>query len=138
MRISESIAASKTLDVVFDSGSVLHVVYRPSSYTIAEMEEMASLRADAKNGPARIIKMVQDLVQTWDLEGYQRQPVLSEGEPTFDDAGNPVTEQVLVDGQPVWVPVDVNDGDAMRYVPTNIFRKIIDAVKEDQKPSGEA
>lgn len=127
MRIDEAIADSKELDVQFPK-AVLHIVYRPANYTIAEME---AAEADKAN-PKRLVKMVQDLVEAWDLTRVEKAPAIHEN-------GDPV----IVDGEPVMVekgevPVDLSNAEEIRLNVTNtIISGIVKAIREDQSP-GEA
>lgn len=109
MLISEALGGSKDLDVHFDTGSVLHIRYRPTSYTVAQLQE---LEAGSRKDPTRIIDSVLEIVETWDL---QRPEIGEEGEPT---------------GQRV--PVALTPEDVRIYVNTKILGRIIRSVNEDQ------
>jgi hypothetical protein len=63
MRISEALAEDKPLDVKFGT-AVLHIRYRPPSYTLAQIEEA---QAD-KGNPERLLSMLQSLITEWDLD----------------------------------------------------------------------
>jgi hypothetical protein len=116
VRIDEALAASKALDVQFGS-STLHIMYRPSNYTIAEMEEAESRRAEK----GYLVKMIQDLVEAWDLTRV---------EPILGDDGVQVGERE--------VPVNVGSAEEVRqYVTRPIIVGILKAIREDGE-AGEA
>jgi hypothetical protein len=62
----------------------------------------------ADKNPARIIAMMQKLLASWDLD---------------DDSGE---------------PIDIQNLEAMKHVPTSVFGEISKAIREDQSPPGEA
>lgn len=109
MRIDEALAGSKALDVKFGS-SVLHIMYRQSNYTIAQMEEMEGRKSE----PGYLVKMIQDLVEAWDLTR---------------------TETVLLDGGGTTereVPVDISDPEDLRaHVTRPVIVGILKAIRED-------
>lgn len=72
MRVSEALADEKPLDVHFPSGAVLHIRYKPSSYTIADI---ASLDEEARQDPTRVLRAVRDMVTWWDLEDNSGEPI---------------------------------------------------------------
>lgn len=108
MRVSEALAKAKPLVVEFESGA-LHVEYRPSSYTVEELEKL--VEEDGQGGrrgnPARIIEMIQQMLVSWDLE---------------EDTGG---------------VIDFKDTARMRRLPSSIFAAILTAVRKDQS-AGEA
>jgi len=127
MRIEEAVAEAKDLDVKFGQ-AVLHIRYRPANYTIAEMEAAES----DKTSPARLVKLIQDMVVAWDLTRAETVPALHEnGEPVIVDG-----EPLMVDGGEV--PIDVGDAEQVRtYVTSTIISGIVKAIREDQQ-AGEA
>ena len=103
VRISEALGQPADLAVHFDGGGVLNVTYRPTNYTVAQIEE---IQASSQKDPKRIIEAVMRTVIKWDL---------------IDDDGVPVPLEFEV---------------LRQKVPTPIFRRIFDAVNEDQTPEG--
>lgn len=103
MLISEALGQSKSLAIHFDTGSVLNVVYRPTSFTIAEVQELES---STRKDPMRLVRHVLDVVESWDLQ------MLGEHE-----------TRMAVPLEPE--PVRLN-------VPTKILARILRAVNEDQ------
>lgn len=119
MRIDEALAESKSLDVKFGT-AVLHVEYRPPSYTI---EEMVAADADKEN-PERLVKMIQDVVIGWDLTRFET--VIVPG-----DHG----EEIPTERE---VPVDItNANDVRKYVPNTIIMGIVRAIRKDNEVSGD-
>lgn len=118
MRIDEALGESKPLKVTFPSGGVLAVQYRPPAYTIDEM-----IAADAdKENPERLVKMLQDLIEGWDLTRIEKTP---------DDraVGGYIEREV---------PVDITKAeDVRKYVPNTIIMAIIRAIRADNDVSGE-
>jgi hypothetical protein len=109
VRIDEALAASKALDVQFGSSTL--------NYTIAEMEEAESRRAEK----GYLVKMIQDLVEAWDLTRV---------EPILGDDGVQVGERE--------VPVNVGSAEEVRqYVTRPIIVGILKAIREDGE-AGEA
>lgn len=117
MRIDEALAESKPLKVTFPSGGVLAVQYRPPAYTIDEM-----IAADAdKDNPERLVKMLQDLIEGWDLTRIEKV--------ILEPNGDPIEREV---------PVDITDAEQVRkFVPNTIIMAIIRAIRADNDVSGE-
>lgn len=105
MKISEALGERVDLAVAFPGGSVLNVVYTPSTYTVAELEELQSVERDA----TRVLASIRRLIVDWDLT---------------DDSGAVI---------PLTEPTEGED-DPLRHVPTSIFARIFRAVNEDQGP----
>lgn len=63
MKISEALRQVGDTEVDFGGGNLLKVTYRPSSMSIADIEEMRKNR-DIK----RVIRQVREQVVQWDLE----------------------------------------------------------------------
>lgn len=59
------------LAVHFPTGGVLNIVYAPSSYTVAELEELQAAERDV----SRVVKSIQDLVLEWDLTDDDGTPI---------------------------------------------------------------
>lgn len=117
MRIDEALAESKPLKITFPSGGVLTVEYRPPSYTI---DEMVAAEAD-KDDPKRLIRMLQDLIQGWDLTRIEKV--------ILEPNGDPIEREV---------PVDITDPEQVsKYVPSPIIMAIIRAIRADNDVSGE-
>lgn len=125
MRISDIQKEELPLAVQFPGGQVLNIVYTPSTYTVAELEEIQRHERDIK----RILRSVRRLLVRWDLE---------------NDQGPIPLQEPLVDGVPLSVfketaektdprLADLPD-DPLRHVPTNIFMTIFRTVNEDQSP----
>lgn len=115
MRIDEALAESKPLDVKFGA-SVLHIEYRPPSYTI---EQMVAAENDKAN-PERLVTMLQDLIVGWDLTRYVSVKKLD----------GSIDEQE--------VPIDItNADDVRRFVPSPIIMGIVRAINKDNDPSGD-
>lgn len=115
MRISEAVAETAEIEVPFGP-HVLHVTYRPLTYTVAQMDEMAK---DEKN-TRRIIDTIKRLVVQWDLEQ--------------DDLVDESGKGVLV---PLDHPEDEYETDPLRDVGTHIFTKILKAVGQHQAADAE-
>jgi hypothetical protein len=109
MRISEALSRSSNIEVMFEAGAVLHVTYRPVSYSLRELDEMEAVTVQ-KGGTAeqrkerleRVAGMIGKLVISWDLES--------------DDG----------------VVLDPTDIEAMKDIPSNVFTEILSAVKAHQ------
>lgn len=127
MRISDALKQTRDLKVDFGPGGVLNVVYRPPSWTPAEMQALK----DQKD-VSQIVPQIRKLVVQWDLT---------------DDYNNlipldppPMIPAVLVRDE----NGDVTDGaltevdDPLMHVPISIYLAIIRAVNEDGKPSPQA
>lgn len=108
MRISDALAKARPIVVEFE-GESLNVTYRPSSYTVAELESLVEEDGTGQKraNPQRIVEMMQQMLVKWDL--------------TEDDG----------------VPVDFTNTERMRHIPTPIFMGILTAIKADQS-AGEA
>lgn len=111
MKISQAVAPKKDVKVPFE-GAELQVVYRPLTYTVRQMDEMAA-EAEATGGgkaTTRLLETIQKLVVTWDLTDEHDKLIVIEG--------------------------DLTDDHPLRDVPSHIFVAIIKAVNEDQTPGG--
>jgi hypothetical protein len=107
MRISGALAKARPLTVEFE-GDTLNITYRPSSYSVAELEKLVDDDAAGKKPqPVRIIEMMQQMIVTWDL---------------LEENGE---------------PIDVQNTERMKELPTSIFTTIMQTVKVDQS-AGEA
>lgn len=76
VRISKGLGKPTDLDVFFDDDdpeSILHIKYRPSSFTVAELDE---IRSTAEKNPKRVIESVLNVVTEWDLTNEDGSPVL--------------------------------------------------------------
>jgi hypothetical protein len=69
MRISEAVAETSEVEVHFGP-AVLHVQYRPSSFTMQELEDV-----DTDKSSRRLIRMIQDMIVGWDLEDNEGEPI---------------------------------------------------------------
>jgi hypothetical protein len=135
MRIDEALGGSKDLAITFPTGSVLNIVYKPSSYTV---EEIASLDGEARKDPRRIIRMVRDVVLKWDLEDRYGIVPLDSPEPArlYD-------ENSRDDGTSVVVKRDIKEiikeelsrDEIAKRVPVAILTHIIREVNKDQSVS---
>lgn len=103
MRISGALAQARSLKVPFE-GEELNISYRPSSYSVEELEKLVS---DEESGakkiePSRIIDIIQQMVITWDLT---------------EDNGE---------------PIHLSDRQRLKQLPTSIYTVILQTVKADQ------
>lgn len=67
MRISKGLGRPSPLDVYFDDDdpeAILKITYRPSSFTVAELDE---IRSTAEKNPKRLIESILNIVIEWDL-----------------------------------------------------------------------
>lgn len=128
MKMSDALKEVKDLDVDFGAGGVLHIIYRPPSWTPAELE---ALQED--KDIRRVVDQIRKLVIQWDLtDDYQNlvplaEPVQPETVVVTGDHGE-VLEQDAVE------PVR----DPLMHVPLSIYMKIIRAINEDGKPDPQA
>lgn len=68
VRISKGLGKATELDVFFDDDdpdAVLSIKYRPTSFTVAELDD---IRSNAEKHPKRIIESVLNVVLEWNLE----------------------------------------------------------------------
>jgi hypothetical protein len=92
MRLSEALGDIKDLDVTFDGGSVLHIQYRPPSWTPREIEAMQN---DDKN-IRRVVARIQGLVLAWDLTDNSGEPIDLASEEALMDVPLPVYNKIIV------------------------------------------
>jgi hypothetical protein len=125
VRISEGLGVPTDLKVTFPSGATLNIVYKPTSYTMLDIER---LEKESKKSPRRIIDAIRRLVLKWDLT---------------DDGGQPVPLEAPASASTVVVTGDSlktvqtepeSDDDPLLAIPTIIFMYILRAVNEDQNP----
>jgi hypothetical protein len=84
VRISKGLGKPTELDVYFDDDdpdAVLHVTYRPTSFTVAQLDE---IRANAEKNPRRLIESVLNVVTAWDLEGDDGEAIPLDVEAIYD------------------------------------------------------
>jgi hypothetical protein len=75
VRISKGLGKATELDVYFDDDdpdAVLHITYRPTSFTVAQLDE---IRLNAEKNPRRLIESVLNVVVSWDLEDDEDEPI---------------------------------------------------------------
>lgn len=75
MRISKGLGRPTDLDVRFDDDdpdAILKITYRPTSFTVAELDE---IRNKAEKDPKRLIESLLNVVVSWDLETDEGEPV---------------------------------------------------------------
>jgi hypothetical protein len=126
MRIKDALKDIRDLDVDFGAGSVLHIKYRPSSFTVSDLSDLDN---EAKRDPYRIITIIRDMVLEWDLLDNSDEPVsllLPSG------AGNIVT----VNGDQIKTKASKQElmriDPIAQMVPITLLTTIIRAVNEDQ------
>ncbi len=109
MRVSDALSPVRELDVQF-AEDVLHVSYRPISYSLEELERIQEESVTPGNTPAerrdrirRLAALISKLVISWDLTDEND------------------------------VVVDPTDVEALRLLPLNIFTEILAAVRRDQQ-----
>lgn len=130
MKMSDALKEVKDLKVDFGAGGVLNVVYRPPSWTPAEME---ALQED--KDIRRIVDQIRKLVIQWDLTDDYNVLVPLE-EPTPDPAIVVTSEsgQIVEQAEPEQRELY----DPLMHVPISIYMKIIQAVNTDGKPDPQA
>jgi hypothetical protein len=111
LRLSSATAKPRAIAVPFEGGD-LHVEYRPSSYTVAELD---ALQANARNTGHIVQSMLRTLV-SWDLE--------------YDEDSAPTPELVGTT-----IPLETEA--LTQTVPTSVFVVIMQAMQADQS-AGEA
>lgn len=128
MRISDALKEVKDLKVDFGAGGVLNIIYRPPSWTPAEMDELSKDK-DIK----KIVDQIRKLVIQWDLtDDYNALIPLEVPSPlpvilVTDEHGEHVEQ-----GEP---PAIV---DPLMHVPLSIYMKIITSINADGKPDPQA
>jgi hypothetical protein len=128
MKMSDALKEVKDLRVDFGPGGILNVIYRPPSWTPAEMEALAADK-DIK----RIVDQVRKLVIQWDLtDDYNNLiplelPAAPEAVVVTDDNGKVIEQEE---------PPAPHD--PLMHVPISIYMKIIQAVNSDGKPDPQA
>lgn len=125
MRISDALKEVKDLKVDFGAGGVLTIIYRPPSWTPAEMDALSKDK-DIK----KIVDQVRKLVVQWDLtDDYNALIPLEEPKPiTVTSEDGTALENVSAD-----VPYD-----PLMHVPISIYMKIIQSINADGKPDPQA
>lgn len=76
LRLSSATSKPRELVVEFEGGD-LHCMYRPASYTVAELDELQANARDTK----RIVESMQRTLVSWDLEDEDGTPIPLETEP---------------------------------------------------------
>lgn len=111
MKLSQAIAKARDIVVEFEAAS-LRVTYRPTSFTVRELDRLTEEQANAGGKPTRnLLEMVKKTVITWDLtDDYDRLIPLDRD---LDDQTDP-----------------------LRDVPSVVFTEIMKKVNEDQQPGG--
>jgi hypothetical protein len=130
MKMSDALKDIKDLKVDFGVGGTLNVIYRPPSWTPAEME---ALQAD--KDIRRIVDQIRRLVIQWDLtDDYNNLIPLEAPKP---DPAIVVTDnsgEIVEQKEPE--PRELHD--PLMHVPISIYMKIIQAVNNDGKPDPQA
>jgi len=130
MKISDALKEVRDLDVHFAS-EVLHITYRPPSWTPAELEEL-----QADKNIRRIVEQIRKLVVKWDLtDEYQRLvplelPAVEARHAVVRENGDPVDTDPALDAAP--------PHDPLMHVPLSIYMKIITAINSDGRPDPQA
>lgn len=138
MLISEAVSPSVPVAVPFEGGAVLNIEYRPSSVTLAQMEEMVAQAEEAAN--AQREEAAQKTSKMTDQERLARL------RQRLNDAKKQLADNILsivvswdlehiVDNERAVVPLTM---EGLVNVPTNVFTEIIKAVRQHQAGDDDA
>jgi hypothetical protein len=123
MKISSAMNEMHDLDVNF-GGEMLHIIYRPSSVTLADVEKMT-----ADKNPRRLAEMIREQIAQWDLEDDETGKIIPLGKPE-----SPL--QVMEQGTEL--PSEAMSDPIVEKVPIAIMVKILFAIQADQRPDPQA
>ena len=138
MLISEAMSPSVPVAVPFEGGAVLNIEYRPSSVTLAQMEEMVAQAEEAAN--AQREEAAHKTAKLTDAERLTRL------RKRLEDAKKQLADNILsivvswdlehlVDNERAVVPLTM---EGLVNVPTNVFTEIIKAVRQHQAGDDDA
>lgn len=108
MRLSQAVSPAEPITVKF-VGAELHIMYRPMTYTPAQIDQMQAEAAEkgaGSKGTDSLINSMINMIESWDLTDEDDAPILLERGP-------------------------------MRQVPTNVYMAIMSAINKEQQ-AGEA
>ena len=128
MKMSDALKDIKDLKVDFGAGGILNVIYRPPSWTPAEMEALAADK-DIK----KIVDQVRKLVIQWDLTDDYNNLI-----PLELPAAAPAVVVTGDNGEVVEQEDPPAPVDPLMHVPISIYMKIIQAINADGKPDPQA
>jgi hypothetical protein len=132
MRISEAISESTPIAVPFAAGAVLNIEYRPSSVTLAQMEDMVFQAEKAAEEQAQEAS-AQDNSDTAQLRRL-RERLAATKQTLADNILTIVTKWDLEEEDGTTVPLTI---EGLANVPNNVFREIIRAVRQHQSAGDE-
>lgn len=131
MRISDAISPSAPIAVQFATG-VLNIEYRPSSVTLAQMENMVDAAEKAANDQIeeKSAESSGDVAQLAKL----RLRLAATKQSLTDNILSIVVSWDLTDDEENVIPLTM---EGLSVVPTNVFREIIRAVRNEQEAGDE-
>lgn len=119
MKISAGLSTTHDVDIPFGN-ETLHVMYRPSSVTLADIEQLK-----ANPDPMRLADQIREQVVQWDLESDKTGSIVPLNKPQ-----SPM--RVMEQGEEL--PVESLYDPIKEEVPVAIMLRILIAIQEDQKP----
>lgn len=123
MKISAALSEVHDLEVSFGN-ETLHIMYRPSAVTLADIEKMKTNRDER-----RLAEMIREQVVQWDLESDRTGAIVPLTKPT-----SPLT--ITEEGKEL--PADAFVDPIVEEVPVAIMLKILFAIQADQRPDPQA
>lgn len=135
MLISEAVSPSVPLAVPFAGDVVLNIEYRPSSVSLAQMEEMVAQAEEAAN--AQREETASRKGQITDAERLKRlrERLENAKKQLADNILGVVTSWDLLDNDRNPVPLTL---EGLTIVPTNVFTEIIKAIRAHQAGDDDA
>ena len=137
MLISEAVSTSVPLAVPFAGGAVLNIEYRPSSVSLAQMEEMVAQAEEAANAQREEAEQRKAPITDAERLKRLRERLNNAKKQLADNILGVVTMWDLrateEDTEPVPLTIE-----GLTIVPTNVFTEIIKAIRAHQAGDDDA
>ncbi len=95
VRISKGLGKATDLDVYFDDDdpdAVLHITYRPTSFTPAQLDE---IRNNSDKDARRLVEATLNVVAAWDLTNEDETPIPLELDAVYGIVPTSILGQIL-------------------------------------------
>lgn len=133
MLITEAISPSTPLAIPFANGAVLNIEYRPSSVTLAQMEQMVAQAEEVANSQKEE-KAAVDKSDSARLSRL-RERLETAKKQLADNILDVVTAWDLMDTEKQTIPLTM---EGLTIVPSNVFTEIIKAIRAHQAGDDDA